>query len=355
MFVPMIAGIFPPPDQVASLCSRRNRRMPRTASNPYVSPPVRRSAWRSMNVFPRSDAAVSYVPGQPPRASAKAMAGGLIRTTVVPVRRRKSCAWPTRTPRMAVNVSFAAIDFPSEFAAPLGPYLTHLRGRSKGWVLRREVLKVEAHAAGLQLRDDQAWRQLFRRQDTGSRNLLSVDQHHRSRGRRGGQESFRRPAAAPIRLPRLHREGGPHSSLLPTHLPSPHLDDDSERPGQWADQRRRLGDRREERVPERKLRGTHPDDVRGVQQAEGVERVDRPDEFRVDVVLVVRPSDPFAEAGRQREHLFVAEQMHPSGADRRREGAVLFSAHGLLLGEVPPVPAPRVRQRDPEEKCTTAP
>src|SRR2546428_6170866 len=314
MFVPMIAGIFPPPDQVASLCSRRNRRMPRTASNPYVSPPVRRSAWRSMNVFPRSDAAVSYVPGQPPLASAKAIAGGSSRTTVVPVRRRKSCAWPTRTPRMAVNVSFAAIDSPPEFAAPSRPYLTHLRDVRREWALQREVLEVEAHAAGLQLGDDQARRQLFRRQDTGARNLLSVDQHHRSGSGRGGQESFRGRAAAPIRLPVLHREGGPYAGLLATRLRTTHLDDDSERPGQRADHRRRLGEGRQERVPKRNLRGAHPDDVRGVQQAEGVERVDRPDEFRVDVVLVVRPSDRLAEAGRHREPPCVAGEKHPPGA-----------------------------------------
>src|SRR2546428_540565 len=299
-----------------------------------------------MNVFPRSEAAVSYVPGHPPRASAKAMAGGSRRTTVVPVRRRKSCAWPTRTPRIAVKVSFAARS-PPDFAAPSRPYLTHLRDVRREWALQREVLEVEAHAAGLQLGDDQARRQLFRRQDTGSRNLLSVDQHHRSGSGRGGQESFRGRAAAPIRLPVLHREGGPYAGFLATHLRTTHLDDDSERPGQRADHRRRLWEGRQERVPERNLRGAHPDDVRGVQQPERVERVDRPDELRVDVVLVVRPSDRLAEAGRQREHLFVAEQMHPSGADWRRGPVVPLPAHPGLLRRLPPPSDPPARASGP--------
>src|SRR5256884_7282635 len=176
-----------------------------------------------MNVFPRSEAAVSYVPGHPPRASAKAMAGGSRRTTVVPVRRRRSCAWPTRTPRIAVKVSFAARS-PPDFAAPSRPYLTHLRDVRREWALQREVLEVEAHAAGLQLGDDQARRQLFRRQDTGSRNLLSVDQHHRSGSGPGGLETVRRPAPPPIRLPLLPLEGGPVARCLATHPRTPRPD-----------------------------------------------------------------------------------------------------------------------------------
>jgi hypothetical protein len=80
-----------------------------------------------MNVFPRSDAAVSYVPGQPPRASANAIAGGFRRTTVVPVRRRRSCAWPTRTPRMAVSVRFETMLGASGTAGPSARYLTDVR------------------------------------------------------------------------------------------------------------------------------------------------------------------------------------------------------------------------------------
>src|SRR5256885_7043157 len=172
-----------------------------------------------MNVFPRSEAAVSYVPGHPPRASAKAMAGGSRRTTVVPVRRRRSCAWPTRTPRIAVKVSFAARS-PPDFAAPSRPYLTHLRDVRREWALQREVLEVEAHAAGLQLGDDQARRQLFRRQDTGSRNLLSVDQHHRSGSGRGGQETFPGRAPAPLRPPLLPPGGGPDRRVFPPPPPN---------------------------------------------------------------------------------------------------------------------------------------
>ena len=58
-----------------------------------------------MNVLPRSEAAVSKLPGHPPRGSAKAIAGGSRRTTVVPLRIARSCACPTRTPRSAVLLS----------------------------------------------------------------------------------------------------------------------------------------------------------------------------------------------------------------------------------------------------------
>src|SRR5437667_6374580 len=82
-----------------------------------------------MNVFPKSEAAVSYVPGHPPRASAKAIAGGSSSTTVVPVRRRRSCAWPTRTPRIAVSVRFAAMAALPESRRRSEFYLTDVRRR----------------------------------------------------------------------------------------------------------------------------------------------------------------------------------------------------------------------------------
>src|SRR3989304_3324084 len=65
-----------------------------------MAPPVRKRAWRSMNVFPRSEAAASKLPGHPPRWSANAIAGRPRRTTGVPVRFALTSAWPTRTPRL---------------------------------------------------------------------------------------------------------------------------------------------------------------------------------------------------------------------------------------------------------------
>src|SRR3972149_5908794 len=49
-----------------------------------MSPPVRKRACRSMNVFPSPEAAVSKLPGHPPRWSAKAIAGRSKRTTGLP-------------------------------------------------------------------------------------------------------------------------------------------------------------------------------------------------------------------------------------------------------------------------------
>src|SRR5207244_8111451 len=67
------------------------------------------------------------LPTYPPRASAKAIAGGSSSTTVVPVRRRGSCPWPTRTPRIAVSVRFDAMAPLPESRKPSELYLTDVR------------------------------------------------------------------------------------------------------------------------------------------------------------------------------------------------------------------------------------
>src|SRR6266571_6397471 len=223
MFVPITAGIVPPPLREASRCSRRKRRIPRTASKPYTSPPVRRSAWRSMNVFPRSEAAVSYVPGQPPRASAKAMAGGSRRTTVVPVLRRRSCAWPTRTPRIAVSVEFAAIASTRNFAGTAGAVYNGCESASTDSA--RDVGEGEGDLAGGQLRHHEMRRKFFRGEDARARKAFRVDHHHRGRRRRRGQEAFRGCAPTTVRLPMLHRERGPHGGLRSIGFRAMHLDD----------------------------------------------------------------------------------------------------------------------------------
>src|SRR6059058_1344697 len=252
MFVPITAGIVPPPLREASRCSRRKRRIPRTASKPYTSPPVKRSAWRSMNVFPKSEAAVSYVPGHPPRASAKAIAGGSRRTTVVPVLRWRSCAWPTRTPRIAVSVEFAAMastrNFEGTAGAVFNAYAT--ASRTSG----REIRDGERDLARGEFRHHQIRRKFFRREDARARKASRVNHHHRGRGRRRGQESFCGRAATAVRLPMLHRERGPRAALRSIRLRAMHLDDNPEGPGKGPDQRRRLRHRGHERIAERNLR-----------------------------------------------------------------------------------------------------
>src|SRR5437870_4690599 len=252
MLVPMMAGIVPPPFREASRCSRRNRRIPRTASKPYTSPPVRSSAWRSMNVFPKSEAAVSYVPGQPPRASAKVIAGGSRRTTVVPVRRRMSCAWPTRTPRIAVSVEFAAMASTRNFEGTATGIFNGCATAST--ISEWEVPDGEGNPARGELRNHEIRRKFFRGEDARARKAFRVDHHHRGRRRRRGQEAFRGCAATTVRLPMLHRECGPHSGLRSIGFRAVYLDDNPERPGKRPDQGRRLGHRGHERIAERYLR-----------------------------------------------------------------------------------------------------
>src|SRR3989454_6795185 len=342
MLVPMMAGIVPPPLREASRCSRRNRRIPRTASKPYTSPPVRSSAWRSMNVFPRSEAAVSYVPGQPPRASAKAMAGGSRRTTVVPVRRSRFCAWPTRTPRIAVSVAFAAMASTRNFEGTAGGIFNGYA--TLGRTLSREVCNRERNLVCRELRHDEIRGEFLRGEDPGARESFRVD-HHDGRCRRGGgQETLCGRASAAVRLSMFHRERRPHGGIRAVAFGAVHLDHDSQGSGKRADQRRRFGDRGHERIAEGDLRHADLHLVVRPQEAQRVECVDRALEFRVDVVLVVDPSDGLAEAGGQGQDLLVPEPVDASLPDRRREPVVLLAAGGFLFAGVLPLPDDPIRQ-----------
>src|SRR5574340_1330103 len=161
-----------------------------------MSPPVRKRACRSMNVLPRSEAAVSKLPGQPPRVSAKAIAGGSRRTTVVPLRTARSWAWPTRTPFKAVRVRFAAgIASHGRAAAERARAIKNPRG-----VLSRELLDPERDAAGLELGEQGFERELLDGQDTGPRHLPADQQGGRRRDGSGGDVPFRRRPAPPVRL-----------------------------------------------------------------------------------------------------------------------------------------------------------
>src|SRR5712691_2936017 len=233
MLVPMMAGIFPPPLREASRCSRRNRRIPRTASKPYTSPPVRSNAWRSMNVLPRSEAAVSYVPGQPPRASAKAIAGGSRRTTVVPVRRRMSCAWPTRTPRIAVSVEFAAMASTRNFEGTAAAIFNGCATASmdSAWQIR----DGEGDPAYGELRHHESRRKFLRGEDARTRKAFRVNHHHGGRGRRRGQETFRGRPTTAVRLPVFHRQRGPRGGSRSVAFRAMHLDDNPERPWKRSD------------------------------------------------------------------------------------------------------------------------
>src|SRR5436309_335779 len=141
-----------------------------------------------MNVFPRSDAAVSYVPGQPPRASAKAIAGGSRSTTVVPVRLRMSCVWPTRTPRIAVSVDFAAMASTRNFEGTAGAVFNGCAMDSQDSA--RKIRDGERDLSGSEFRHHQIRRKFFRGEDARVRKASRVDHHYRGRGRRRGQESL---------------------------------------------------------------------------------------------------------------------------------------------------------------------
>src|SRR5438552_8687771 len=205
-----------------------------------------------MNVFPKSEAAVSYVPGHPPRASAKAMAGGSRRTTVGPVLRWRSCAWPTRTPRIAVSVEFAAMASTRNFAGTAGAVYNGWEGPPTD--LRGHVRDGESDLARGELRHDEIRRKFFRGEDAGPWQAFRVNEHDGRRRCRRSQEAFRGRAATPVRFSMFHRERGPHSGLPATDFGPVHLDDNAKRPRKRADQRRRLRDGREERLAERNLR-----------------------------------------------------------------------------------------------------
>src|SRR3989454_1321926 len=226
MFVPMMAGIFPPPLREASRCSTRKRRIPRTASKPYTSPPVRSSAWRSMNVFPRSEAAVSYVPGQPPRASAKAIAGGSRRTTVVPVRRLRSCAWPTRTPRIAVSVAFAAMASTRNFDGTAGAVFNGCATLRR--TLSGQVRNRERNLVCRELGHDEIRGEFLRGEDPGAWKSFRMDQHDGGRYRGGGQEAVGGRAPGAGRLAVLPPEGGPHGGIRAVAFRGVPLEHDSQ-------------------------------------------------------------------------------------------------------------------------------
>src|SRR5438132_1221511 len=304
-----------------------------------------------MNVFPRSEAAVSYVPGHPPRASAKAIAGGSSSTTVVPVRRRRSCAWPTRTPRIAVSVPFDAVAPLPESRRRSEFYLTDVRRDADrdrsylyvevcpmGPISNGEVFDVELHTAVLEFGQEVLRRKLLRGQDSRSRGALRQDHDDARRRGRRGQESFRGRPSSPVRFPMLHREGCPYGTLRSVRLRAVDLHDDREGAAHGTDERRRFGDRREERLPEWDVDRPDLHRVVWIQQAQGMERVDRLHELRPDVVLVVDPADRFSHVLGQGEDLLMSEEVDVPLPDRRGECIVLFAAHWLPLDETGPVP-----------------
>ena len=136
----------------------------------------------------------------------------------------------------------------------------------------------------------------------------------------------------------LHREGRPHGTLRSVRLRAVDLHDDREGAPHRTDQRRRFGDRREERLPERDVRGADLHRMVWIQQAQGMERMDRLHELRPDIVLVVDPAHRFSQVFGQGQNLFVAEQMDMPLPDGRRECVVLFAAHRLPLDKCRAVP-----------------
>src|SRR3989442_936906 len=260
--------------------------------------------------------------------------------SVYPVRRRMSCAWPTRTPRIAVSVEFAAMASTRNFEGTATGIFNGCATAST--VSEREIPDAEGNPARGELRHHEIRRKFFRGEDARARKAFRVDHHHRGRRRRRGQEAFRGCAATTVRLPMLHRECGPHSGLRSIGLRAVYLDDNPRRPGKRPDQGRRLGHRGHERIAERDLRDADLHLVVRPQEAQGVERMNRPLEFWVDVVLVVHPSDRLAEVGGQREDLLVPEPVDAPLPDRRREFEEFVPAFRLLRAEFRSVPDGRI-------------
>src|SRR5438132_13381370 len=140
----------------------------------------------------------------------------------------------------------------------------------------------------------------------------------------------------------LHHERGPHRGIRAVAFGAVHLDHDSQGSGKRPDERRRFGDRGHERVAEWDLRHADLHLVVRPQEAQRLERMDCALEFRIDVVLVIDPSDGLAEAGWQSEDLFVPEPVDTSFPDWRRERILLLAARGFLFADVLPVPDDRI-------------
>src|SRR5438128_11331912 len=275
------------------------------------------------------------------------MAGGSRRTTVVPVRRSRFCAWPTRTPRIAVSVEFAAMASTRNFEGTATGIFNGCATAST--ISEREIPDAEGNPARGELRDHEIRRKFFRGEDAGARKASRVDHHHGGRGSRRRQEAFRRRTATAVRLPMLHRERGPYGGFRSVAFRAVYLDDNPERPRKRPDQGRRFGHRGHERIAERDLRDADLHLVVRPQEAQGVERMDRPLEFGVDVVLVIHPAHWLPEVSGQREDFLVPEPVDAPLPDRLRKFVELVPTCGLLLTEFFSVPDDRIGQRRADE------
>src|SRR3990172_5007609 len=114
------------------------------------------------------------------------MAGGSRSTTVVPVRRLRSCALPTRTPARAVRVR---LTFAMECSGrrPGARYLTAGPPAPSPC----DLLDRELHAAGLDFREDVPGCELLGREDARARDLLLVDEHRPGARDRRREEALR--------------------------------------------------------------------------------------------------------------------------------------------------------------------
>src|SRR3989441_6931904 len=258
-----------------------------------------------------------------------------------------SCAWPTRTPRIAVSVEFAAIAFTRNFEGTAGAVFNGCATASQNSA--RKIRDGERDLARGELRHYVIRRKYFRGENARARKASRANHHHRGRGRRRRQEAFRGRPATAVRLPVFHRERGARGRLRSVGLRAAHLDDNPERPRKWPDQGRRLRHRGHERIAERNLRDADLHLVVRPQEAQGIERMDRPLEFWVDVVLVVHPAHRLTKVSWQREDLLVPEPVHAPLPDRRRELVELVPARGLLRPEFRPVPDDRIGQRRADE------
>src|SRR2546427_12031042 len=101
------------------------------------------------------------------------MAGGSRRTTVVPVRRSRFCAWPTRTPRIPVSVEFAAIASTRDFEGSAGGIFN---GYARlGRTLPGEVCNRERNVVCREVRQDYIRGEFLRGEGPGAPEPVRVD------------------------------------------------------------------------------------------------------------------------------------------------------------------------------------
>src|SRR2546427_12659991 len=99
-----------------------------------------------------------------------------------------SWAWPTRTPRIAVSVEFAAMAPTRNFEGTAGAVFNGCAMASQDSA--REIRDGERDLSGSEFRHHEIRRKFFRGEHARARKASRVNHHHSGRRRRRGQQWF---------------------------------------------------------------------------------------------------------------------------------------------------------------------